>query len=295
MSTGVFAPDRVSYAFEFIKAMKKLIAIFAVAAISALTMTCSEKPELPAPDFRRAAGPEETLQGEPVETAAADTLPAVPPKRIYLTIDDSPLHGSPKIDSIITATEVKTNLFVVGKPVDESGRFRRHYERFRANPYVEIYNHSYSHANNRYAAYYKDPEAVLVDFEQNRVDRDIAHKIARLPGRNLWQLGTKTKNYKQSGATSAALLSENGYKVFGWDVEWEYDHKDYTPKQTIDELVGEIDSLYRRQLTFTKNHVVLLMHDQMFASIGEENDLGDLVGRLRGRGYTFEYLTQYPE
>ncbi len=279
------------------KIMKKSVAIFAVAAIAALSTTCSEKPEIPYPDIPRAtADPSIATDGPaPVEAAAADTLPPVPAKCIYLTIDDSPLHGSPKIDSIVLALEVKTNLFVVGKPIGESGRFKKHFERFRENPYVEIYNHSYSHANNRYANYYKDPEAVLADFEKNRIDLGIEHRIARLPGRNLWQLGGRTKNCDQSGATSAALLADDGYKVFGWDIEWEYDHRDYTPKQTIDQLVGQIDSLYRRQLTFTKNHVVLLMHDQMFVTIDAENDLGDLVGRLRGRGYSFEYLASYPE
>ncbi len=280
--------------------MKKLIAIFVVAAIAAVCTTCSEKPEipLPYPAVERgevAAGPDEVLPNIPDGTVAIDTVPIVTSKCVYLTIDDSPLNGSPTIDSIVLAAGVKTNLFVVGKPVDESGRFRKHYEELKANPYIEIYNHSYSHASNRYAAYYRDPETVLEDFEKNRTHLGIVHKIARLPGRNLWQLGAKTKNYTQSGATSAQLLSDNGYKVFGWDVEWEYDHKDYTPKQTIDELVGEIDSLYRSSLTFTANHVVLLMHDQMFSKIGEGNDLGELVNKLRGRGYTFEHLTSYPE
>lgn len=219
-----------------------------------------------------------------------------PRKYIYLTIDDAPLNGSAYIDSIIRVEKVKTNLFMVGNSIHGSYRFRKYHEQYEKNPYVEIYNHSYSHANNRYAAYYKNPANVLADFEKNRTDFKVEHKIARLPGRNLWQVGERKKNYRQTGATSSALLVENGYKVFGWDIEWEYNPKDYTPVQSIDELVEEIELLFEgASPTFTANHVVLLMHDQMFTKVNDGNDLGLLIRKLREYGYRFEYLRDYPE
>ncbi|MBD8346716.1 polysaccharide deacetylase family protein [Dysgonomonas sp. HGC4] len=216
-------------------------------------------------------------------------------KYIYLTIDDAPLNGSMYIDSIISSEKIKTSLFVVGNAIDGSSRFSRYYKMLQQNPNIEIYNHSYSHANNRYVDFYKNPELVLEDFDKNQSDFDITHKITRLPGRNLWQIGERKKNYNQTGATSADLLVKNGYKVFGWDVEWNYDAKDYMPKQTIDELVEEIEASYNSSRTFTANHVVLLMHDQMFAKVGEKNDLRELITKLKDNNYCFEYLSAYPE
>jgi len=222
----------------------------------------------------------------------ADTLKTA--KYIYLTIDDSPLNGSRYIDSVIRAIGVKTNIFMVGNPIDGSQRFRKNYELLNENPYIDLYNHSYSHANHRYLKYYKRPEDVLADFEKNRTDFNLHYRIARLPGRNLWQVATKTKNYKQTGAEAARLLAEKGYKVFGWDVEWKYVATDHTPVQTVDELVEEIEHIYKSANTFTRGHVVLLMHDQMFAKENEKNDLKALILKLKNNGYEFEYLRTYP-
>jgi len=216
-------------------------------------------------------------------------------KYIYLTIDDSPLNGSRYIDSVIRATGIKTNIFMVGHPIDESSRFKKHYELLNRNPYIEIYNHSYSHANHRYLNYYKQPEQVLADFEKNRVAFNLSHNIARLPGRNLWQIAEKTKNYKQTGAQAAQLLTDKGYKVFGWDVEWKYEVEDNIPVQTTDELIEEIEKLVNTSNSFTTGHIVLLMHDQMFSKPNHKNDLGALILKLQENGYTFEYLRMYPD
>ena len=97
------------------------------------------------------------------------------------------------------------------------------------------------------------------------------------------------------GSVSALRLAEKGYKIFGWDIEWKYDSQNYSPLQTIDELIEEIDSSYHTSDTFTPNHVVLLMHDQMFAKRNTENDLAELINKLKSAGYTFEYLRSYPD
>lgn len=235
--------------------------------------------------------PTDTMMTQVPLVAISDTIPG---KYIYLTIDDSPLNGSQYIDSIIRTTGIKTNIFLVGHPIDESSRFKKNYELLNGNPYIEIYNHSYTHANHKYLRYYKNPEQVLDDFEKNRIDFHLPHRIARLPGRNLWHVAGKTKNYKQTGAEAAQLLAEKGYRIFGWDVEWKYDSKDNTPLQTIDELVEEIENLYNTSSTFTVDHVILLMHDQMFGKINSKNDLETLIYKLLENGYTFKYLHDYP-
>lgn len=271
--------------FRFLSIFTALLLIAAGCSDTDKNMILDIEPDILVPDTTLAQ-PEEKKE----ETKLTDNR-----KRIYLTIDDAPLKGCEYIDSIVSAEKIKTNIFMVGNGIDGSQRFKKYYEAMAENNYIEIYNHSYSHANNRYAKYYKTPETVLEDFEKNQNDFNISHKIARLPGRNLWHIGDKKKNYKQSGATSAELLAENGYKVFGWDVEWMYDAKDYSPKQTIDELIEEIEKLNNSSGTFAKNQVVLLTHVQMFSKKNEKNDLGELITKLKEKEYEFEYLSAYSE
>ena len=234
-----------------------------------------------------------SLDSASYEKGAIDKKkPLGPGKYIYLTIDDAPLNGSKYIDSVISATKVKTNIFMVGGPIHGSGKFKNYHEMLKKNRHIELYNHSYSHANHKYAGYYKDPEQVVSDFEKNMTEFDLRHHIARLPGRNLWQLGERKKNYRQTGSEAAALLAEKGYKIFGWDVEWKYNAKDNSPQQTIDELIEEIENA---SATFTPNHIVLLMHDQMFGKTNDNNDLAKLIQKLRENDFSFEYLSDYPD
>lgn len=273
--------------------MKQITRILSAVLVVFTVISCSEVIN----DFEPILSDDSILVADTLVIEKSDSIlvDIEPKKCIYLTIDDSPLNGSVYIDSVVSKAKIKTNIFMVGNPIDGSGKFKKHYNMLKENSYIEIYNHSYSHANNKYATFYKSPESVLADFEKNRTDFEISHKIARLPGRNLWQVGEKTKNYKQSGATSAQMLVENGYKVFGWDVEWKYSAKDYSPEQTVDELIEEIETVYNKSRTFAKEHVVLLMHDQMFAKKNDENDLEALIDKLKERNFTFEYLTSYPE
>lgn len=228
-------------------------------------------------------------------TLIEDKQVAVVRKRIYLTIDDSPLSGSKYIDSIVNDKKVKTNIFMVGNSINGSNKFKKYFEMLQQNSHIEIYNHSYSHANNKYLTFYGDPQLVLEDFDKNQTEFSISKKIARLPGRNIWHVGDKKKNTKQSGAKSAELLAENGYEVYGWDLEWEYKASDYSPKQTMDELVERINVMYESKKTFTSEHIVLLMHDQMFVKRNDNNNLGELIDKLIENDYTFEYLSEYPK
>ncbi len=273
----------------------KTINYFTLGLVGLITLVCCKEimPQLTVdnPDLSTVLSTD-TIPTLELSIEAIDTLKSG--KIIYLTIDDSPLNGSRYIDSIIRVTGVKTNIFLVGHPIRESSRFKKNYELLNDNPYIEIYNHSYSHANHRYLNYYKKPEEVVADFEKNRNDFSLQHPIARLPGRNLWHIAKRTKNVKQTGAEAAQLLVDNGYKIFGWDVEWKYESKDYTPLQTIDELLEEIENIKNTSQTFTRGHIVLLMHDQMFGKINAKNDLETLIYKLKENGYTFEYLRKYP-
>ena len=271
--------------------MKKVKILLSIAVIMFVSIRCTEEKNLNVePDF---ASVPDSLTVTAVVEKKKDSL--MTQKYIYLTIDDSPLNGSQYVDSIISIEKVKTSLFLVGKPINGSYRFRKYYEVLQQNPYIEIYNHSYSHANEKYAGYYKNPESVLTDFEKNQSEFNISHRIARLPGRNLWMIGERKKNCRQTGTTSAELLAQNGYEIFGWDVEWKYDKKDYTPQKSVDELIKEIEELCNSSEAFTSNHVVLLIHNQMFGKINDKNNLQELISKLKENDFIFEYLSSYTE
>jgi peptidoglycan/xylan/chitin deacetylase (PgdA/CDA1 family) len=215
---------------------------------------------------------------------------------IYLTFDDGPLGGSKKINKAVLDEKIKINVFVVGVHAQRKKRTMRFYNLYLQNPFIEVCNHSYSHAHNRYRAFYNDPQNVLADFLKCQKELNIPFKLARQPGRNQWRLKDTAINDVRSGAASADLLFKEGFKVFGWDLEWQHDAKTGVPIQTVDDMVEKIGTLLKEGKTVRQNHLVLLAHDQMFRKGWAESELKQLIEQLKEKGnYTFEHLSKYPE
>src|SRR5690606_26608386 len=141
-------------------------------------------------------------------------------KHIYLTFDDGPLIGSSAIDSIITSKNTKISTFLVGKHASMSKRLMRDFDRYLHNPLVECYNHSYTHAGNKFHVFYSNPDLAVADFEKCEISLGLKHKIVRMPGRNIWLFDNVRRVDLTSGAQTADLLGANGYRIYGWDVEW---------------------------------------------------------------------------
>lgn len=231
------------------------------------------------------------------ETIYVDSIPATVDSQIciYLTFDDGPLSGSFNINSVALSEEVCFSVFLVGKNI-ENGKLREYWKLYSENPYIDIYNHSYSHANGKYVQYYKNPQRVLEGIQKNDSLLNLQYKIVRLPGRNMWRIGERKRDDIQSGSATADLAAENGYKVIGWDLEWTHDSKTGAPEQSVDQLVGEIESMLKNNRSFTKGHVVLLMHDEMFGKSRGKNRLQQLVEKLKlNKDYQFQYIRFYPE
>src|SRR5690606_4665560 len=123
------------------------------------------------------------------------------PKHIYFTFDDGPLKGSAAIDSIAKSRNIKISVFLVGKHANMSKGLKRDFEKYCNNPLVECYNHSYTHANNRFVTFYSNPVKAFDDFEKNETDLKLKHKIIRLPGRNIWIYDDVRRIDLQSGAS----------------------------------------------------------------------------------------------
>jgi peptidoglycan/xylan/chitin deacetylase (PgdA/CDA1 family) len=232
-------------------------------------------------------------QQKSTSTACSGSLP---PRYIYLSFDDGPLNGSENIDSVILAERLKISVFLVGENTERSKMLGNYYKLYEQNPFIEAYNHSFSHANGKYELYYSNPPNVLSDIQRNEQLLNLRYKIVRLPGRNMWRIGGRKKDDETSGSAAADLLAQNGYKLYGWDIEWQHNSKDGTPVQSVDEMAKEIETRLESGNTFTKDHIVVLIHDEMFQKKWEESELKQLLDKLREHdNYIFEHIRFYPD
>lgn len=216
------------------------------------------------------------------------------PKHVYLTFDDGPLVGSAAIDSLAKAKNIKVNVFLVGKHANSGKARKRDLARYENNPLIACYNHSYTHAHNRYTYFYSNATTAFQDFEKNENDLNLKHKIVRLPGRNIWIYDDVRKIDLQSGASTADLLFENGYKIYGWDVEWRINSLTGVPVQTLGTVYGKTRSFLNNKSSMTPNNVVLLMHDDMFQTKKGQELLAGLIDSLKKEDYKFEFIQDYP-
>jgi hypothetical protein len=61
-------------------------------------------------------------------------------------------------------------------------------------------------------------------------------------------------------------------------------------------MINEIDSRIEGGHTLTKDHIVILLHDQVFEKNREKSELKQLIDKLRTREYyVFEHIRFYPD
>lgn len=221
---------------------------------------------------------------------------AAPVKYIYLTFDDGPLSGSENIDSVMLAERLKISVFLVGAHAEESKKLNAYYRMYEQNPFVESYNHSFTHAHDKYKEFYSNAQNVVSDIEKNEQTLGLRFKIVRLPGRNMWRTGERKRDDGPSGKEAADLLAGKGFRLYGWDLEWEHHPTDGTPVQTVEQMTNAIVNRLEKGNTFTKDHIVLLVHDEMFQKKWEESELNELVDNLKKHeNYVFEHIRFYPD
>lgn len=215
---------------------------------------------------------------------------------IYLTFDDGPLNGSENINDIILKEKIKISVFMVGEHVIKNKQMDTYAKYYDQNPYIDEYNHSFTHANDHYEEFYNNAKKSVNDILYNQTLLKLPYKIVRLPGRNMWRLDGKSKNDVANGIQTADQLAKLGYKVFGWDLEWQHHANDGTPIQSVSEMSKSIGTLCHSGNTFTKNNVVVLIHDEMFQKSWEESELKQLIDLLRANpNYVFEQMRFYPQ
>lgn len=214
---------------------------------------------------------------------------------IYLTFDDGPNRGTENLLKILHKRKVAATTFLVGQHAIGSQKQRKDLEILRKDSLIELANHSYTHAHNRYDSFYKNPELVLQDFDAARDSLKLTSKIARTPGRNIWRLNNITSTDIKSSAVAANSLQKAGYKIIGWDLEWKP-----TPKMELKSnhqaMLKKVDSIFFNDLEKTSRHLVFLTHDQYLTDADSINELDLFIEELqKSNRFVFKKISAYPK
>jgi hypothetical protein len=146
---------------------------------------------------------------------------------------------------------------------------------------------------------------------------------ARLPGRNCWRVGSIDENNTilSDARQEADKLKANGFKVYGWDMEWKMNFE-FGPLQRAEYTAGEdgiIDMYSDAHIDFARtteeaqsvfartktvsgqkdNKVIILLHDRAFRRYKTSDPtkysskLGVFIQKCLDAGYRFDVLKNY--
>ncbi|MDN3693451.1 polysaccharide deacetylase family protein [Chryseobacterium tructae] len=269
---------------------KAFLGMFALmSATSVVLNSCNFKNEV-----------NDTLSSQ--EHPTAETAPKMdnesidPDKRvIYLTFDDGPNQGTENLLKILDKRNVCATAFLVGKHAYGSTRQKNDFKLLKDNPLIELANHSFTHAHNKYTDFYKSADAVVRDFDIAKDSLKLHDKIARTPGRNIWRLNNINVTDIKSTTAAADGLKRAGYKVIGWDLEWRPTHK-MTLKGSHEAMLKKVDSIFLNDLEKTSRHLVFLTHDQYLRDTDSINELDLFIEKLqKSNKFVFRKISQYPK
>ncbi|MBP2617657.1 polysaccharide deacetylase family protein [Chryseobacterium jejuense] len=236
------------------------------------------------------------------EHPTAETTPKMddesvdPDKRvIYLTFDDGPNQGTENLLKILDKRNVCATAFLVGRHAYGSTKQKNDFKLLKESPLIELANHSFTHAHNKYSAFYKSADAVVRDFDIAKDSLKLHDKIARTPGRNIWRLNNINITDIKSSTAAADGLKRAGYKVIGWDLEWRPTHK-MTLKGSHEAMLKKVDSIFLNDLEKTSRHLVFLTHDQYLRDTDSINELDLFIEKLqKSNKFVFRKISQYPK
>jgi peptidoglycan/xylan/chitin deacetylase (PgdA/CDA1 family) len=216
-------------------------------------------------------------------------------KKLYITFDDGPNKGTKNVLDIVQDEQVPVSFFIVGEHVFASTLQRQVWDSLREARDIDISSHSYSHADNRYDHFYQNPAEVVADFKRTRDSLKLSNNIIRTPGRNIWRLDSLSYTDIKKSAPAADSLASAGFLILGWDVEWQYNHKSMAVTSTAEQLIDEIDSSFSKKRTKREDHLVLLAHDQVYATTDDSLQLRKFLQKLKAKDeYEFSLITAYP-
>jgi len=217
-----------------------------------------------------------------------------PTKFIYLTFDDGPNKGTKNLIQKIKKNKIPATMFIIGQHIYGSKKQRENFDVISNDTLFQIANHSWSHANNKFSSYYKQPNLVLDDFLRFNDSLKYNYNIIRTPARNIWRTHQINVTDIQSSSNSADTLYANDFILIGWDLEWHFDNENQIHENNV-EMLNKIDSLFEKNNMRTKNHLVLLAHDQFFKNESNANELDTLIQNLKqNKDIEFRKIKDYP-
>ena len=255
-----------------------------------LLIGCSNKPSAPINKKDSTTITAVPKPGDPMKLDSSK-------RYIYLTWDDSPQPpGTTVSKSVFHQQGVKATFFVVGG--NQIGPLKTRIVDSLRNAYPEFLmaNHSFSHANingkDNYSLFYQRTDSAVEDFLKNERALQVGVKIIRLPGNNSWAGKGKLQGPKSTLAV-CKKLDLLGYKIIGWDVEW--NQYKAAPKESVDEMVKKVNEKFENGYTFEQNCVVILSHDRLFAKPQYADSLTKFISILKqDPRNVFETLDHYP-
>ncbi len=216
-------------------------------------------------------------------------------KKLYLTFDDGPNRGTKNVLHIVQDEGVPVSFFIVGEHVFASPTQSRMWDSLKMAQQIALCNHSYSHAHNHYQAYYSEPDSVVNDFERTQDSLHLTNSIGRTPGRNIWRIDTLQFTDLKKSTAAADSLQKAGFELMGWDLEWQFDHKTICVLNTAEEMIAQIDSVFKHNRTKARDHLVLLAHDQVYAKSEDSFQLRQFIQLLKQQNkYELSLVTYYP-
>jgi peptidoglycan/xylan/chitin deacetylase (PgdA/CDA1 family) len=268
--------------------MKKMNNFIAVAAIAILA-SCSGKPSTDGTKKDSVA----LAKPQPGSIMKLDSSK----RYIYLTWDDSPQPpGTTVSKAVFKQQGIKATFFAVG--MNQVGPFKKRIiDSLRSDyPQFLMANHSFSHANingrDNYGLFYKQSANAVQDFLKNEKELNIAVKIIRLPGNNSWVANGKIQGPKSTLAVCKGL-DTLGYKVIGWDIEW--NQFKGTPKESVVEMLKKVNEKFESGYTYEQNALVILSHDRLFGKPQYADSLSKFIAELKkDPRNVFETIDHYP-
>jgi peptidoglycan-N-acetylglucosamine deacetylase len=217
-------------------------------------------------------------------------------KKIYLTFDDGPNKGTKNVLDIVNDEKVPVTFFIVGEHVFASVNQNNTWDSLQMAKQIEICNHSYSHAlHNKFEKFYESSDTVIADFQRAHDSLDLKNNIVRTPGRNTWRIDSLQFTDLKKSKAAVDSLQKAGFIVMGWDLEWHFDHKDLTVKNSADDLLRQIDSVFNNKKTRSPEHLVLLAHDQAYQKPKDSTELRLLIQKLKLKDeYELSIASNYP-
>ena len=214
---------------------------------------------------------------------------------IYLTFDDGALTGTSNCYTICKNMEVPASFFMIGWHVCRTKKAQKIFNTIKIDTnQFEVYNHSYTHAYGQYKSYYKNPHLVVQDFKRSVDSLNFTNNHwIRLPGINIWNY----KNIKYSLPSFKKIvdsLDKNGFKIVGWDIEWE-ENKFGLCKQDPDFIYQRVNECIQSKKVRKPKNLVLLMHDNMYRTTQDSLKLVQLIVKIKQNPkFQFANLSNYP-